>query len=99
MCKNEHYKGQCTCQSLTATGPRRAGRRCPAANAEKKEASPALTAFDPGSASLLDLCPLYQSPDPIEQSLIDESGRQTMVMVDLAVKFDAPVTHSIPPFF
>jgi hypothetical protein len=45
---------------------------------------------------LLDLRPLYQSPDPIEQSLIGESGRQTML--DLAVEFDAPVTHSIPPF-
>jgi hypothetical protein len=48
--------------------------------------------------SLLDLRPLYQSPDPIEQSLIGESGRQTMVMLDLAVELDAPVTHSIPPF-
>jgi hypothetical protein len=47
--------------------------------------------------SLLDLRPLYQFPDPTEQSLIGESGRQTTVMLDLPVEFDAPVTHSIPP--
>jgi hypothetical protein len=49
--------------------------------------------------SLLDLRPLYQFSDPIEQSLIGESRRQTMVMLDPAVEFDAPVTHFIPPFF
>jgi hypothetical protein len=49
--------------------------------------------------SLLDLRSLYQFLDPIEQSLIGESGRQTLVMRDLAVEFDAPVTHCIPPLF
>jgi hypothetical protein len=49
--------------------------------------------------NLLDLRPLYQFPDPIEQSLIGEPGRQTLVMRDLAVEFDTPVTHCIPPFF
>jgi hypothetical protein len=49
--------------------------------------------------SLLVLRPLYQFLDPIEQTLIGESGRQTLVMRDLAVEFDAPVTHCIPPFF
>jgi hypothetical protein len=49
--------------------------------------------------SLLDLRPLAQFPDPIEQTLIGDSGRQALVVRDLAVEFDAPVTHSIPPFF
>lgn len=49
--------------------------------------------------SLLNLRPLYQFPDPIEQSPIGEFGGQTMVMLDLAVEFDALVTHSNPPFF
>jgi hypothetical protein len=49
--------------------------------------------------SLLDLRLLYQFSDPTEQRLIRESGRQTMVMLDLLVEFDAPVTHSISPFF
>jgi hypothetical protein len=49
--------------------------------------------------SLLDLRPLYQFPDPIEQTLIGKSRRQTMVMLDLAVKFNAPVTHCISPVF
>jgi hypothetical protein len=49
--------------------------------------------------SLLDLRSPYQFLDPIEQSLIGESGRQTLVMRDLAVEFDAPVTHCIPPLF
>jgi hypothetical protein len=48
---------------------------------------------------LLVLRPLYQFLDPIEQTLIGESGPQTLVMRDLAVEFDALVTHSIPPFF
>jgi hypothetical protein len=46
---------------------------------------------------LLVLRPLYQFLDPIEQTLIGESGPQTLVMRDLAVEFDALVTHSIPP--
>jgi hypothetical protein len=49
--------------------------------------------------SLLHLRLLYQFFDPIEHSLIGNSGRHTLVMLDLAVEFDAPVTHSIPPFF
>jgi hypothetical protein len=49
--------------------------------------------------SLLDFRLLYQFLDPIEQSLIGESGRRTVVMLDLAVEFDAPVTHCIPPFW
>jgi hypothetical protein len=49
--------------------------------------------------NLLDLRPLYQFSDPIKQNLIGESGRQTMVMLDLLVEFNAPVTHSISPFF
>jgi hypothetical protein len=49
--------------------------------------------------SLLDLRPLYQFPDPFEQSLIGESGREAVKMLDLLVEFDAPVTHSIPPLF
>ena len=44
---------------------------------------------------LLCLRPLDQFPDSTEQSLIGESGRQTMVMLDLAVEFDAPLTHCI----
>jgi hypothetical protein len=48
--------------------------------------------------SLLDFRPLYQFPDPTEQTLIGESRRQTMVMLYLLVEFDAPVTHSISPF-
>jgi hypothetical protein len=49
--------------------------------------------------SLLALRPLYQFSDPIEQSLIGESGRQTMVMLYLAVEFHALLTHCSPPFF
>jgi hypothetical protein len=49
--------------------------------------------------SLLVLRPLYQFLDPIEQTLVSESGRQALVMRDLAVEFDAPFTHCIPPFF
>jgi hypothetical protein len=43
--------------------------------------------------SLLHLRLLYQFFDPIEHSLIGNSGRHTLVMLDLAVEFDAPVTH------
>jgi hypothetical protein len=48
---------------------------------------------------LVNLRPLYQFLDPIEQTLVSESGRQALVMRDLAVEFDAPFTHCIPPFF
>jgi hypothetical protein len=42
---------------------------------------------------LLGLHPLYQFLDPIKRSLIGNSGRHVLVMLDLAVEFDALVTH------
>jgi hypothetical protein len=42
---------------------------------------------------LLGLHPLYQLLDPIKRSLIGNSGRHVLVMLDLAVEFDALVTH------
>jgi hypothetical protein len=48
---------------------------------------------------LLDLRPLDQFLDPIEQTLIGDSGLQSLVMRDLAVEFDAPATHAFRPFF
>jgi hypothetical protein len=48
--------------------------------------------------SLLDLRPLDQFLDPIEHSLIGNSGRYALVVRDLAVEFDAPVTHCVAPF-
>jgi hypothetical protein len=42
--------------------------------------------------------PLHQFLNPIERSLIGDPRPQTLVMLDLAVEFDAPVTHSDPPF-
>jgi hypothetical protein len=42
---------------------------------------------------LLGLRPLDQFLDPIEHSLIGDSGRHALVMLDLAVEFDTLVTH------
>jgi hypothetical protein len=42
---------------------------------------------------LLGLHPLYQFLDPIKRSLIGNSGRHVLVMLDLAVEFDALLTH------
>jgi hypothetical protein len=61
--------------------------------------SPTFTAFDPGEVQPSRPPPALSFSDPTEQSLIRESGRQTMVKLDLLVEFDAPVTHSISPFF
>jgi len=47
---------------------------------------------------LLNLHLLYQFPDPIKHSLIGYSGRNTPILLDLAVEFDAPFTHCIQPF-
>jgi hypothetical protein len=44
---------------------------------------------------LLGFRPLYQFPDPIEHSLIGDSGRHALVMLDLAVEFDALLTHQL----
>ena len=38
----------------------------------------------------------YQSLDPIKGALIGDPGRQALVMLDLAVEFDALVTHRNP---
>ena len=42
---------------------------------------------------LLGLRPFDQFLDPIEHSMIGDSGRHALVMRDLAVEFDALVTH------
>jgi hypothetical protein len=47
---------------------------------------------------LLSLDPLYQSLDRVKRRLIGGSGNHALVVLDLAVEFDAPVTHCIPPF-
>jgi hypothetical protein len=47
---------------------------------------------------LLNLHLLYQFPNPIKHSLIGYSGRNTPILLDLAVEFDAPFTHCIRPF-
>jgi hypothetical protein len=46
---------------------------------------------------LLSLHPLNQSLDPINRWLICEPGRQETMVLDLAVKFDALVTHRALP--
>jgi hypothetical protein len=43
--------------------------------------------------SLLGLHPLYQFLDPVECLLIRDAGRHVLVMLDLAVEFDALLTH------
>jgi hypothetical protein len=53
----------------------------------------ALLLFFGVKRSLLRLHLLYQFLDPIEHSLIGDSGRDAMVMLDLAVEFGALVTH------
>jgi hypothetical protein len=40
--------------------------------------------------------PFYQFPDPIGHSLIRDPERHALVMLDLAVEFDALVTHCLP---
>jgi hypothetical protein len=61
-----------------------------------------LVGFDPAEAllrllrmkrHLLGLRPFDQFLDPIEHSLIGVSGRHSLVMLDLAVEFDALLTH------
>lgn len=47
---------------------------------------------------LLGLHALYQFLDPVKRSLIGDSGHQTAVMLDLAIKFDAPVLSHISAF-
>jgi hypothetical protein len=42
---------------------------------------------------LLTLHPFYQFLDPSKHSRIADSGRHALVMLDLAVKFDALLTH------
>jgi hypothetical protein len=42
------------------------------------------------------LHPRYQFFDPIKGGLIGDPGRQALVMLDLAVEFDALVTHRKP---
>jgi hypothetical protein len=53
----------------------------------------------PVKCGLLSLRPIDQFLDAIKESLIGESGRDAVEMLNLAVEFDALVTHSIPPFF
>jgi hypothetical protein len=48
---------------------------------------------------LLSLHPLYQSLDRVKRRLIAGSEYHALVVLDLAVEFDAPVTHCIPPFW
>jgi hypothetical protein len=43
--------------------------------------------------SLLGLHLLYQFLNPIKEIRIGDSGRHALVMLDLAVEFDALVTH------
>jgi hypothetical protein len=43
--------------------------------------------------SLLSLHPLNQFLDPIKHRLVGDAGRHVPVMLDLAVEFDALVTH------
>jgi len=43
--------------------------------------------------SLLSFHPLDQFLDPIKHSLIGYSGRHALVMLDLAINFDALITH------
>ena len=44
---------------------------------------------------LLALYPFYQFLNPIKSIWIDGSGRHALVVLDLAVEFDALVTHCI----
>jgi hypothetical protein len=46
---------------------------------------------------LLGVRPFYQFLDPIKHSLIGDSGRHALVMRDLAVEFDALLTHCLVP--
>jgi hypothetical protein len=42
--------------------------------------------------------PFDQFPDTIKHSLIRDPERHALVMLDLAVEFDALVTHCLPAF-
>jgi hypothetical protein len=46
--------------------------------------------------SLLSFHPLYQFLDPIKRRLIGDPGRHSLVIPDLAVEFDALLTHLAP---
>src|ERR1700693_1120595 len=48
--------------------------------------------------SLLSFHPLYQFLDPIKRKLIGDLARQALVMLDLAINFDALIIHRSSAF-